>query len=145
MKERKGRSRTAAAGKLQTAAATNPMQSLDIQGFSYEERATVLPQLTSCLADCGGWVLERKTLSPTTLEFRIEIQLRSVFDLYAAILAAGVELTRSAHRTLTDLCTCHQHLRVTVDLGHVVALRIEISFLEDVTLHSFLATLAPSA
>jgi hypothetical protein len=30
------------------------MQSLDIQGFSYEERQGLLPTLTSAFADCGG-------------------------------------------------------------------------------------------
>ena len=118
------------------------MQSIDIQSFSYEERTAVLPLLTNSFADCGGWVLDRKTLSPTSIEFRLEIQLRSVLDLYVAILAAGIELTRGSHLSLTDLCTCRKHLR-TSDLGQVIALRIEISFLEDVTLHSLLATLAP--
>jgi hypothetical protein len=120
------------------------MQSIDIQSFSYEERTAVLPLLTNSFADCGGWVLDRKTLSPTAIEFRLEIQLRSVLDLYAAILSAGIELTRGAHLSLTDLCTCRKHLR-TADLGQVIALRIEISFLEDVTLHSLLATLTPPA
>jgi hypothetical protein len=121
------------------------MHSIDIQSFSYEERTAVLPLLTNSFADCGGWVLDRKTLSPTAIEFRLEIQLRSVLDLYVAILAAGIELTRAAHLSLTDLCTCRKHLRRTSDLGQVIALRIEISFLEDVTLHSLLATLTPPA
>ena len=72
------------------------MQSLDIQGFSYEERHGLLPTLTSAFADCGGWILDRKTLSPTTIEFRVEIQLRAVVDLYSSILGSGLELTRSA-------------------------------------------------
>ena len=121
------------------------MQSIDIQSFSYEERTAVLPLLTNSFADCGGWVLDRKTLSPTAIEFRLEIQLRSVLDLYAAILSAGIELTRAAHLSLADLCTCRKHLHATADLGQVIALRIEISFLEDVTLHSLLATLTPPA
>jgi hypothetical protein len=120
------------------------MQSLDILSFSYEERASVLSQFTASLANCGGWVLDRRTISPVTSEFRIEIQLRSVLDFYAGILAAGVELTRAAHLTLTDLCTCRKHLR-TSDLGQVISLRIEISFLEDITLYSLLSTLCPPA
>ena len=121
------------------------MQFLDIQSFSYEERASVLPLLTTSFADCGGWILERKTLSTTTVAFRIEIQLDAILDLYVAIISAGVELTRAGHMALTDLCTCRKHLRFTADLGRVIALRIEVSFLEDVTLHSLLATLAPPA
>ena len=86
------------------------MQSLDIQGFSYEERHGLLPTLTSAFADCGGWILDRKTLSPSTIEFRIEIQLRAVVDLYSSIIASGLELTRSGHLGLTHLCTCRKNL-----------------------------------
>lgn len=121
------------------------MQSIDLQTFCYEERAAVLPLLTNSFADCGGWVLDRKTLSPTTIQFRIEIQLRAVLDLYAAILATGIELTRPAHLALTDLCTCRKHLHTSAELGQIIALRLEISFLDDVTLHSLLSSLAPPA
>jgi hypothetical protein len=112
------------------------MQSLDIQGFSYEERHGLLPTLTTAFADCGGWILERKTLSPTTMEFRIEIQLRAVVDLYSSVLASGLELTRAGHLGLTHLCTCRKNLSTPTDLGKIVAIRLEISFLEDATLQS---------
>jgi hypothetical protein len=115
------------------------MQSLDIQGFSYEDRHGLLPTLTSAFADCGGWILDRKNLSPSAMEFRIEIQLRAVVDLYSSILASGLELTRSAHLGLAHLCTCRKNLSTLGDLGQVVTIRIEISFLEDATLQSVLA------
>jgi hypothetical protein len=115
------------------------MQSLDIQGFTYEQRHGLLPVLTAAFGNCGGWVLERKTLSPTNMGFRLEIQLGAVLDLYAAIIATGVELTRAGHEALTEMCTRRNHLRMTAELGQVVAIRLEISFLDDVTLHSLMA------
>ncbi len=115
------------------------MQSLDIQGFSYEERHGLLPTLTSAFADCGGWILDRKTLSPTTMEFRLEIQLRAVVDLYSSILASGLELTRAGHLGLTHLCTCRKNLSTSADLGQIVGIRLEINFLEDATLQSVFA------
>jgi hypothetical protein len=115
------------------------MQSLSIQGFSYDERQGLLPSLISGFAECGGWVLDRKTLSPRTLEIRLEIQLRSALDLYASIIASGLELTRSGHLGLTDLCNCRRNLSLT-ELGQIVEIRLEISFLEDFTLHSLLMT-----
>jgi hypothetical protein len=115
------------------------MQSLDIQGFTYEQRHNLLPDLTAAFGNCGGWVLERKTLSPTNMEFRVEIQLRSAVDLYAAIVSTGVELTRSGHGALTELCTRRQHIRITPDLAQIAAIRLEITFLDDITLHSLLA------
>jgi hypothetical protein len=116
------------------------MESLDIQGFTYEQRHGLLPELTAAFSNCGGWMLERKTLSPTNMEFRVEIQLRAVLDLYAAIVATGVELTRSGHESLTELCTRRKHLRLAADLGQIITLRLEITFLDDVTLHSLLAS-----
>lgn len=116
------------------------MQLLDIQGFSYEERNSLLPTLTLALADCGGWLLCRKTLSPSMMEIRLEIQLRSIVDLYASIISSGLELTRAGHLALTDLCTCRKNLATPADLGQVVTIRLEISFLEDITLHSLLTT-----
>jgi hypothetical protein len=119
---------------------TFKMQSLDIQGFTYEERHGLLPVLTTAMGNCGGWVLERKTLSPTNMEFRLEIQLGAILDLYASIIATGVELTRSGHEALTEQCTRCKHLRMRAELGQVVAIRLEISFLDDLTLHSLLAS-----
>ena len=116
------------------------MQLLDIQGFSYEDRHGFLPHLVSALADCGGWVLCRKQLSPSTMEIQLEIQLRSILDLYVSIVSSGLELTRSGHLALTDLCNCRKNLPSPSDLGQIVTVRLEISFLEVVTLHSLLMT-----
>ena len=111
-----------------------------LQGYSYAERATLLPSLTTAFTHCGGWVLDRKTTSPTTIEFRLELQLRAVVELYAALVAAGVELTSIAHETLAGLCTCRRHGASAINLRQVLTFRLELSFLEDVTLHSLLMT-----
>jgi hypothetical protein len=133
---------------MNTPAANNPsrrgrpptVQSLDIQAFTYEQRHGLLPLLTSAFSNCGGWMLERKTLSPTNMEFRIEIQLRAILDLYAAIVATGVELNRASHQSLTGLCNRRRHLRLATELGQIVAIRLELNFLDEMTLHSLLAT-----
>jgi hypothetical protein len=116
------------------------MQALDIQGFTYEQRQSLLADLTAAFGNCGGWILERKTLSPTNMEFRVEIQLRAILDLYAAMVSTGVELTRSGHDVLTELCTRRKHLLLAAELGQVVTIRLEIAFLDDVTLHSLLTS-----
>jgi len=116
------------------------MHSLNIQGFTYEQRHGLLADLTLAFGSCGGWVVERKTLSPTNMEFRVEIQLLAVLDLYAAIVASGVELTRAGHQALTELCTRRKHRPLAAELGQVVTIRLEISFLDDITLHSLLAS-----
>ena len=107
-------------------------QTLDIQSFSYEDRCDILPLLSAALIKCGGWVLDRRSLSPASLEFRIDIELRSVVDLYAALVAAGLDLTRTGHLALTGLCLCRQHMVVSASLGKVVAVRLAVSFLSNV-------------
>jgi hypothetical protein len=131
--------KAAAAKSLRVAAASLPMQSLDIHGFTYEERHGLLPELTNAFANCGGWLLERKTLSPTNMEFRLEIQLHAIQDLYGAVVGTGVELTRAGHVALTEMCTRRRHLGIA-DLRQVVTIRLELNFLDDVTLHSLLAS-----
>ena len=114
-------------------------QTVNLQGYSYEERQGVLPTLTSAFTQSGGWLLERKSLSAITMEFKIEIQLRAVLELYSQLIATGIELTRAAHDTLTSLCTCRQHTG-SLQPNQVLSLCLEVSFLEDVTLHSLLMT-----
>ncbi|HMG01683.1 MAG TPA: hypothetical protein VK596_01035 [Edaphobacter sp.] len=121
------------------------MSSLEIQGFSYEEHSGVLPGLLVSLADCGGWVLDRRALTSSMMELRVEVQLRSIMELYGSIIGAGLELTRSSHMALTDLCTCRRNLTSVADLGQVVTVRIKISFLEEITLHSLLQSGSPAA
>jgi hypothetical protein len=115
------------------------MASHDIQSFTYESRHRLLPELTASIGDCGGWILERKTLSASNVEFRVEIQVRSILDLYAAVIASGLELTRPGHEAFTDLCSRRNHVCLSSQIGQILLLRLEISFLEDITLHSLLS------
>jgi hypothetical protein len=116
------------------------MQTLDLHGYSYQDRQGLLPSLTKAFNHCGGWVLDRKTLSASSMEFKLEIQLRGVIELYGSLVAAGVELTRTTHATLTGLCTCRQHVAQVGEPNQVICIRLELNFLEDVTLHSLLMT-----
>jgi hypothetical protein len=135
---------------VKTPAAAKAETILELQGFSYEDRQGLLPLLTSAFARCGGWVLERKTISATAMEFRFELQLQGIVELYAALIATGVELTRNTHAVLTDLCTCRHHLGKADRLGkgaragggggQILTIRLELNFLEDLTLHSLLNT-----
>jgi methionine synthase I (cobalamin-dependent) len=116
-------------------------QTHDLQGYSYQDRQGLLPNLTRAFTDSGGWVLERKTTSATTMEFRIEIQLHGIVELYSSLVATGLELTRGTHDTLTALCTSRKHIAGSMQPGRrLLTIRLELNFLEDVTLHSLLMT-----
>ncbi len=120
--------------------ATRAEQTLELHGYYFGDRPTLLPQLTSALTHCGGWVLERRTLSSTMMDFRFELQLSEVVELYGALAGLGLELTRDAHTLLTDLCTCRKHSGRGANGMQVLTLRLEVQFMGDVTLHSILMT-----
>jgi hypothetical protein len=116
------------------------MQLLDIQGYSYEPSEELLRNLNRILVNSGGWIMDRRALSATNYEFTIEVELRSILDLYAGIIAAGIELTRANHLALTDLCTCRLHLLGSSELRQVIGLRLEVAFLTQLTLQNLLST-----
>lgn len=105
------------------------MQVFDIQGYSYEPSEGLLRNLNRTLVTSGGWILDRRPISSTNYEFTLEIELRFALDLYAGIIASGVELTRANHLALTDLCTCRLHVKDGNELRQIVALRLEVCFL----------------
>ena len=115
------------------------MPSLDLQGHSYSDRFSVLQTLTNSLTASGVWITGRNTVSPTITELCLEIQLRSVLELYIALLAAGLELSRLTHDALTDLLTCHNNLDASSG-SNIVNIRLEVNFREDITPHSLLMT-----
>ncbi len=80
------------------------------------------------------------------MEFRLEIQLRAAVDLYASIVASGMGLPAPATSRLQSCAPAAVSKAATANYtGNVVSIRIEISFLDDMTLHSLLMTGAPLA
>jgi hypothetical protein len=104
---------------------------MDIETYSYAERRVIFPAITEALEFCGCWLLDRRPLSFTQVEFRFELPLRTVVELYAALIAAGLELTRTSHEELITLCTLRQHQDYPSCLPGVITVRLEVSFLED--------------
>jgi hypothetical protein len=115
-------------------------QLFELNAYCYSDRIEMLPRLTSVFTNSGGWVLERRTLSPTAMDFRFEIQLMGIVELYGQLVGLGLELTRTTHDQLTELCTLWKHMMSSRESCPVVTVRLEIQFLADVTLHSILMT-----
>ena len=116
------------------------MQTHDLRGYSYQDRQGLLPSLTTAFAQCGGWVLDRKTVSATAVEIHLEIQLQGIVELYSSLVASGLELTRATHATLTSLCIFRKHIAFSRQPGRLISIRLQLEFLEDVTLHALLMT-----
>jgi hypothetical protein len=112
---------------------TGDIYPVDLRCHSYEEHRAVLPVLLDILGSLGCWVLEQKVLSPTQTEVSFEVQLRTAFELYGGLLAAGLELTRDSHLRLTGLCTLRGHNPRHARRRRVVTIRLELNFLEETT------------
>jgi hypothetical protein len=116
------------------------MQPQNIQGFSYADRQNVLHKLGRAISECGAWVQDRRSISPATMQIQLEIQSRGVLDLYAALIASGLELTRDGHLALTSLCNGCKNSSGAIERTKLITVRLEITFLEDVTLEVLLMT-----
>ncbi len=113
---------------------------VELEAFTDDHRRGVLPELNTCLDDCGGWVVERRANSATAMEFRIELRRENVLDLYGSLMGTGIELTCNAHAMLTDLCTCRRNAKHLNTVGGTVVLRLLLHFREQFTLPMLLAT-----
>jgi hypothetical protein len=104
---------------------------VELRGYSYDDRGHILTGLENAMASCGCWILDQRVVSPTQTSMRFEVQLRAVFELYSELVAAGVELTRESHARLTELCTLRGHREGGMRRRRVVTVRLEVSFLEE--------------
>jgi hypothetical protein len=103
-----------------------------VRGFSYEDRREILPALTEALAASGCWVHDHKALSLAQMEYYIELPLHSADELYSGLVGCGLELTRDSHLDLTGLCTLRRHNPRPQQVGRVIGVRLEVSFLEEI-------------
>ena len=109
-----------------------------IQCFTYEMRDTVLPRLSTSLGDSGAWLLERRNVSAERAELVFELHPRRLLDLYSALAAAGLELTRTAQHVLIALSARTKHLGRRERSAQTLSIRLEVRFLEDAPLYSVL-------
>jgi hypothetical protein len=120
---------------LTQAALTGDSPPIDLRGHSHDDHRTIVPALLETMAACGCWILDQRALSSTQTELRFEIQLRSVFELYSGLMAAGVELSRDSHVRLISLCTLRGHNPRHARRRRVITVRLEVSFLEEHASH----------
>ena len=104
---------------------------LHLAAFSYIERAKLLADLGTAVDGAGGWMLDRRQVSPHTFEMCVEVQQQCLPELYAALLSGGLELTRESHRVLAERCNCCNYLPSRRGASTIMTLRIEVQLLSD--------------
>ena len=66
--------------------------------------------LTGALLACGGWVLTRSTQGNHAAELDFEFARASCVEIYAVLIASGLELSRDSHLQMAELCHCTKNL-----------------------------------
>lgn len=83
---------------------------LKLTALSSDEPARLVRYLTGALLACGGWVLTRTTQGNEAAELDFEFARASCVEIYAVLVAAGLELSRESHIQLAELCHCTKNL-----------------------------------
>lgn len=79
---------------------------MQLTGISAEDPSRLVQSLTGAILGCGGWVLSRGANDAGLINMLFEFERQSCVDFYSLLVAAGVELNRSAHMRFTELCLC---------------------------------------
>ena len=69
--------------------------------------------LTGAVITCGGWVLSRSLPGSDTAEMSFEFARAVSLEIYSVLIAAGLDLSRDAHISMTELCQCTKDLMAT--------------------------------
>ena len=89
----------------QSSPATMPW-ALEIQAISAVEPSHLVRALTGAILGCGGWVLTRSMSDSGRVTVLFEFERRACVEIYTALIASGIELSRSGHLRMTELCQC---------------------------------------
>ncbi len=79
---------------------------LEIQAVSSVEPSNLVRTLTGAILGCGGWVLTRSTTDSGRVTILFEFERAVCVEIYTAVIACGIELSRNGHIRMTDLCHC---------------------------------------
>jgi len=86
---------------------------LRLTATSAGEPMRVVRFLTGAVLSCGGWVLSRSMPGSDTVEISFEFARGASLEIYSVLIAAGLELSRESHISMTVLCQCTKDLLAT--------------------------------
>jgi hypothetical protein len=86
---------------------------LEIQAVAALEPSDLVRTLTGAILGCGGWVLTRSTTDSGRVNVLFEFERAACVEIYTAVIACGIELSRNGHIRMTEFCQCtRNHLSV---------------------------------
>jgi hypothetical protein len=79
---------------------------LEMRAISMDEPSRLVQILTGAILGCGGWILSRGASDTGMVNLLFEFERQTCVDIYSILIAAGLELSQSAHVRFTELCQC---------------------------------------
>jgi hypothetical protein len=98
---------------------------LEIQAASSVEPSSLVRSLTGAILGCGGWVLTRSTTDTGRVNILFEFERAACVEVYTAVIACGIELSRNGHIRMTDLCHCTRN-QLSECGGQIASMELEI-------------------
>ncbi|HTX74984.1 MAG TPA: hypothetical protein VMD29_02175 [Terracidiphilus sp.] len=98
---------------------------LEFQAWSVTEPARLPKLFSAAMLECGGSVLEQTQPRHGYLSFLVEFACERSMEIYAALVALGIHLSRQAHRSLTTLCQCARYGNC-LKRRHIARIRITV-------------------
>jgi hypothetical protein len=83
---------------------------LRLTALSDDDPQQLVRLLASALLGCGGWILTRTTEGNDLAALDFEFARAACVEIYAALVAAGLELSRDSHLRMAELCLCTRSL-----------------------------------
>lgn len=77
-----------------------------MRAISRDEPSRLVKSVTGAILACGGWVLSRIASDSGLIDILFEFERHSCLEIYSILVAAGLELSQSAHLRFTELCQC---------------------------------------
>ncbi len=103
---------------------------IEVHSFSIEDRKLLLPRLWKMFTATGCSAAICRRCGRRTVEYRFDVELSAVLELYCGLAQTGLEMTELSHRALTELCMLRTHERALRAGVRVVSVRLRISFLQ---------------
>ena len=83
---------------------------LKLTALSADDPQRVVRFLSGVLLACGGWILTRTTYGSDLAELEFEFTRAGCMEIYAALIASGLELSRDSHQQMAEFCHCTRNL-----------------------------------
>ena len=98
---------------------------LQMRAISLEDPSRLVHSLTGAILACGGWVLSRGASDTGLVNMLFEFERQHCVEMYAMLIAAGLELGQLAHLHFTELCQCTMSHFADCS-GEIVSVDLEI-------------------